>query len=307
MWALTELFLLMTDTTLKLYPLDKCWYWWNCWSYVLVVAALGLLAVEIYFEDIEKNLIVKSLILSNDSQTSQILTQKTIVDLQVHLFNITNSEEVVADVVTPPGLKLGDKRYIFFAGLCRSFSFTATEAVFSEDVPQLKLLKMTLDKEQLQSVEENPDNWAFHDKDTFTGNFAPSGFVPLKRCLKGPDVPIFISMPYFNLVDNETKSAVIFESPPESNWEPYFLLDPLISVKKEDAQKLYWLAYEVPVIFRTCLRLTIAFLFSLATLRSLIAVYIKYFGTRVEEKQNCEITSSQNELALTDFAFSTLF
>ncbi|VDO02507.1 unnamed protein product [Rodentolepis nana] len=312
MWALTELFLLMTDTTLKLYPLDKCWYWWNCWSYVLVVAALGLLAVEIYFEDIEKNLIVKSLILSNDSQTSQILTQNSIVDLQIQLFNITNSEEVVGseakpklqtvgpyvyrretkklgitytdeceskkclvysessqmyfeankssafpenetitvpniikvvcrylfpgdgffarksrevccwsdevfmkskassymwgfeiegflknvasyygivknlndtldgpftintgegditklgeleafkgmtshyiwdtdyanmlngttDVVTPPGLKLGDKRYIFFAGLCRSFSFTATEAVFSEDVPQLKV------------------------------------------------------------------------------------------------------------------------------------------------------------------------
>ncbi|VDO02931.1 unnamed protein product [Rodentolepis nana] len=43
------------------------------------------------------------------------------------------------NVVTPPGLKLGDKRYIFFAGLCRSFSVTATEAVFSEDVPQLKV------------------------------------------------------------------------------------------------------------------------------------------------------------------------
>ncbi|VDO11539.1 unnamed protein product [Rodentolepis nana] len=67
----------------------------------VVVAALGLLAVEIYFEDIERNLIVKSLILSNDSQTSQILTQKTIVDLQVHLFNITNSEEVVGSEAKP--------------------------------------------------------------------------------------------------------------------------------------------------------------------------------------------------------------
>ncbi|VUZ42939.1 unnamed protein product, partial [Hymenolepis diminuta] len=81
---------------------------------------------------------------------------------------------------------------------------------------------MTLDKEQLQSVEENPDNLAFNDKDP---EYPPSGFLNVTRCLGSP-LPIFISMPYFHLVENETKNSVIFESPFEPNLEPYFLVDP---------------------------------------------------------------------------------
>lgn len=82
---------------------------------------------------------------------------------------------------------------------------------------------MTLDKEQLQSVEENPDNLAFSDKDP---EYPPSGFLSWTKCLDSP-LPIFISMPYFHLVENETKNSVIFESPVEPNLEPYFLVDPV--------------------------------------------------------------------------------
>nr|CUU98967.1 hypothetical transcript [Hymenolepis microstoma] len=494
------------DTKRNLCPLGNCWCWWNCWSCFIVVGALGLLAVEISFDDIERNLIVKSLVLTNDSQTTKILTQKTIIDLQVHLFNITNSDDVIdlnakpilqtvgpyvyrreatkvdinftdecaskkclqfsefsqvffdenkssglpenetitvpdivtvarknaywtfggiftkskassfmwnmplpifyaifrspiglltnmnnsqdgpftmntgisdiaklghleafneetkldtweseyanmingtMDVVTPPGLKLGEKRYVFSAGACRSFSFTATEAVFSKDIPQFKLLKMTLDKEQLQSVIENPDNLAFYKNDPHTDNRIPSGFLPLK--IKDFSIPIFISMPYFHLVENETKNSVIFESSTEPNLEPYFLVDPksgflmevnihyqiniflakedwkfdrdliiplayiksIASAKKEDAQKLYWLAYELPATIRTCLRLAIGFLLTLGIMRFVFAIYIKYLGARVHRNEKSEITCSQNELTLSDrvlndFVFSTL-
>ncbi|KAM3180506.1 hypothetical protein ACTXT7_016155 [Hymenolepis weldensis] len=156
------------------------------------------------------------------TKIGQLEAYKNMKKLNTWASEYANMINGTTDVVSPPGLKLGEKRYVFSSLICRSLSFTATEAVFLKNLPQFKLLKMTLDKEQLQSVEENPDNLAFNDKDP---EYPPSGFLSLTRCLNSP-LPIFISMPYFHLVENETKNGVIFESPVEPNLEPYFLVDP---------------------------------------------------------------------------------
>ncbi|KAM7536558.1 hypothetical protein Aperf_G00000084833 [Anoplocephala perfoliata] len=189
--------------------------------------------------------------------------------------------------VTPPGVKLGDKRYVFCPGLCRSLSFTATEWVTSKHVPQLKLLKLKLDKEQLQSVYENPENAVFNEKVFPTDRYAPSGLWDINRCLNlSFDVPLYVSMPYFHLVDEKTKNDIIFESPIQQGLEPYFLIDPLVSADKEASELLYKSAYEVPMSTRTSLRQLIGIVALLTVFLFAYAVLLKY--RERAELRSCE-------------------
>lgn len=89
---------------------------------------------------------------------------------------------------------------------------------------------MEMDEELLLSAEENPDNAAFHLLLYPTNKYPPSGLWTISPCVGfklSDNLPLLVSMPYFNLADDDVKDAIIIEDPFYSDMVPYFNVDPV--------------------------------------------------------------------------------
>ncbi|KAL5106083.1 Platelet glycoprotein 4 [Taenia crassiceps] len=134
-----------------------------------------------------------------------------------------------ADIITPPSVKMGDKRYMFSSDICRSVSFVAKKWVSAKNYPQLKLLALEMDTNVFRSADEEPDNVAFHPKVYPIDKYPPTGLLSLSPCIDfgiAGDEPLFVSLPFFNQAADELQDAVIFEGPTEPNLTIHAHIEP---------------------------------------------------------------------------------
>ncbi|KAH9281923.1 Lysosome membrane protein 2 [Echinococcus granulosus] len=133
-----------------------------------------------------------------------------------------------ADAITPPSVKLGDRRYMFSADLCRSVPLIAKKWVSAKNLPELKLLSLEMDRKVFLSADEEPDNAAFHPKVYPTKKYPPTGLLSISPCVDfgiSGDEPLFISLPFFNQAADAVKDAVVFEGPTEPNLMSHLHID----------------------------------------------------------------------------------
>ncbi|KAL5960621.1 Lysosome membrane protein 2 [Taenia solium] len=140
------------------------------------------------------------------------------------------------DVITPPSVKIGDRRYTFSTDLCRSVPLVAKKWVSAKNYPKLKLLDLEMERKVFHSADEEPENAAFHLKVYPTDKYPPTGLLSMSPCVDfgiAGDEPLFISLPFFNQAAAEVKDAVIFDGPTEPNLIPSARIDPKTGIMVE--------------------------------------------------------------------------
>ncbi|EUB61850.1 Platelet glycoprotein 4 [Echinococcus granulosus] len=183
-----------------------------------------------------------------------------------------------ADAITPPSVKLGDRRYMFSADLCRSVPLIAKKWVSAKNLPELKLLSLEMDRKVFLSADEEPDNAAFHPKVYPTKKYPPTGLLSISPCVDfgiSGDEPLFISLPFFNQAADAVKDAVVFEGPTEPNLMSHLHIDSVIHADRESAQKLYKAVHELPATIRRAVRALLGILVILAVLLLVAAVILR--------------------------------
>ncbi|VDM30275.1 unnamed protein product [Hydatigera taeniaeformis] len=141
-----------------------------------------------------------------------------------------------ADIITPPSVKMGDRRYMFSTEICRSVPLVAKKWVSAKNFPQLKLLSLEIDSKVFLSADEDPDNAAFHAHVYPTNKYPPTGLLSISPCvdfgIEG-DEPLFISLPFFNQAADEVKDSVAFDGLIEPHLTSQVHVDPKTGILVE--------------------------------------------------------------------------
>ncbi|VDK36987.1 unnamed protein product [Taenia asiatica] len=215
---------------------------------------------------------------TNISKLGNLVAYKKKTELDKWGSDYANMLNGTVDVITPPSVKIGERRYTFSTDLCRSVPLVAKKWVSAKNYPHLKLLDLEMERKVFHSADEEPDNAAFHLKVYPIDKYPPNGLLSISPCVDfgiAGDEPLFISLPFFNQATDEVKNAVIFEDPTEPNLIPRARIDPEAYAERESAEQLYQMVYAFPAVTRKKLRALIGVSIALAVLL-LIAALILY-------------------------------